>query len=587
MEDYVEEYKYSDCFWGNQKTLYTHSDNKLRQFISIGKIIQKLSQDIFGLQRNLNKFEDLYKKPDEPIYSREDGIEAFFSCIKVLTNEFNKFAKILDKIYNEINIKKDVYESQRDVENMRDEACNKYNHELDNLNDIKKSYFDSINNYVEAFLNKTYNKKENSKMKHDLENKLKIVETKKKEYTEKIEEVERLRLEYMDIQGNLFAVKQDFEIGCTDDLKNHFKSCIKIFEDFFKNFKISEKDKEKIENIDGEKDTKNFAKNNRSFVTGPKRHLYKEYPIDLNYYVENFEVIKNLLKNKNQKEQREIKKRISNDVTNLLEPIVREKPDDINKNVEEYAKHLKENRLSKTDFDYLIQKFQSNYDTFYLCIEKFVHDQEYKKIGKEWDERFCYMHTFLKYFNKKRIENKELNEENFNYLCQAIFKILELNDHEDIDYNLCDLIVILSSTFYSLDKNDPNKKIYVNEVIRKAPLLQKQGFWVRLTKYELNEEIQRQKKIEDTLKENNDPEEKLNNSVIAKLMSVSYNIMQFVLDSNLFNKILSDIFKFCKINQQNRQIVVDMMENQIKGDNITYLKLNKEMLLSCDDKGKK
>ena len=587
MEDYVEEYKYSDCFWGNQKTLYTHSDNKLRQFISIGKIIQKLSQDIFGLQRNLNKFEDLYKKPDEPNYSREDGIEAFFSCIKVLTNEFNKFAKILDKIYNEINIKKDVYESQRDVENMRDEACNKYNHELDNLNDIKKAYFDSINNYVEAFLNKTYNKKENSKMKHDLENKLKIVETKKKEYTEKIEEVERLRLEYMDIQGNLFAVKQDFEIGCTDDLKNHFKSCIKIFEDFFKNFKISEKDKEKIENIDGEKDTKNFAKNNRSFVTGPKRHLYKEYPIDLNYYVENFEVIKNLLKNKNQKEQREIKKRISNEVTNLLEPIVREKPDNINQNVEEYAKHIKENRLSKTDFDYLIQKFQSNYDTFYVWKEKFVHDQEYKKIGKEWDERFCYMHTFLKYFNKKRIENKELNEENFNYLCQAIFKILELNDHEDIDYNLCDLIVILSSTFYSLDKNDPNKKIYVNEVIRKAPLLQKQGFWVRLTKYELNEEIQRQKKIEDTLKENNDPEEKLNNSVIAKLMSVSYNIMQFVLDSNLFNKILSDVFKFCKINQQNRQIVVDMMENQIKGDNITYLKLNKEMLLSCDDKGKK
>ena len=587
MKIWVEEYKYSDCFWGNQKTLYTHSDNKLRQFISIGKIIQKLSQDIFGLQRNLNKFEDLYKKPDEPNYSREDGIEAFFSCIKVLTNEFNKFAKILDKIYNDINIKKDVYESYRDVENMRDEACNKYNNELDNLNDIKKSYFDSINNYVEVFLNKTYNKKENSKMKHDLENKLKIVETKKKEYTEKIEEVERLRLEYMDIQGNLFAVKQDFEIECTDDLKNHFKSCIKIFEDFFKNFKISDKDKEKIENIDGQKDTKNFAKNNRSFVTGPKRHLYKEYPIDLNYYVENFEVIKNLLKNKNQKEQREIKKRISNEVTNLLEPIVREKPDDINQKVEEYAKHIKENRLSKTDFDYLIQKFQSNYDTFYVWKEKFVHDQEYKKIGKEWDERFCYMHTFLKYFNKKRIENKELNEENFNYLCQAIFKILELNDHEDIDYNLCDLIVILSSTFYSLDKNDPNKKIYVNEVIRKAPLLQKQGFWVRLTKYELNEEIQRQKKIEDTLKENNDPEEKLNNSVIAKLMSVSYNIMQFVLDSNLFNKILSDVFKFCKINQQNRQIVVDMMENQIKGDNITYLKLNKEMLLSCDDKGNK
>ena len=37
-------------------------------------------------------------------------------------------------------------------------------------------------------------------------------------------------------------------------------------------------------------------------------------------------------------------------------------------------------------------------------------------------------------------------------------------------------------------------------------------------------------------------EEKLNNSVIAKLMSVSYNIIQFVMDSHLFNRILYDIF---------------------------------------------
>ena len=250
--------------------------------------------------------------------------------------------------------------------------------------------------------------------------------------------------------------------------------------------------------------------------------------------------------------------------------------------MEQVAKDIKENRLEQKDFEYLIQKFKDNYDNFNKWKEINVRDQEYKKIGKEWDERFCYMHTFLRYFNKKRIENKELNEENYNYLCKAIMKILELNDNDDVDYNLCDLVVILSSTFYTINKNDPNKKKYVNEEIRKAPLMQKQGFWVRLTKFELNEEIQRQNKLEDTLKENNITEEKLNNSVIAKLMSVSYNIMQFVLDSNLFNKILFDVFNFCKINKQNRQTVVEMMENQIKGDNINYLKLNKEMLISME-----
>ena len=114
--------------------------------------------------------------------------------------------------------------------------------------------------------------------------------------------------------------------------------------------------------------------------------------------------------------------------------------------------------------------------------------------------------------------------------------------------------------------------------------MQKQGFWVGLTRYELNEEIQSQNKIEDTLKEDNITEEKLTNSVIAKLMSVSYNIMQFVLDSELFNRIIHDVFKYCKINEQNRQIVVDMIDSQIKDEKIDYLKLDKEKLLSLDKK---
>ena len=583
MEDYVEDYKYSDCFWKKSKKLYDYSDSKFKQFLSIGKIFKKISKNIFNLVENLKAIDQIYEKPKEPNYTREDGIDAFFSSINIVNNEFTKLAKNLVKIADQIDIQKDTYNSQDGAMKMCEQANQKYKEHISKLGNIKTSYFDSIHKYVEVYLNYKYGKKaESNKLKHELENKKKIVEAKKKEYKEEIDIVEKLRLNYMDQQGNIFAFKQDFEIECTQELKKHIQDCIIIFEEFFKNFKLSDEDKKAIENIDGEKDTKDFAKNNRSFVTGPKRNLYKEYPIDLNYYVENFDIIKSKLKNKNQKEQRDIKKQISTDITNFLEPIIQEEPDQINKNVEQVAKDIKENCLDPKDFDYLIQKFQDNYDSFNKWKEKNVLDQEYKKIGKEWDERFSYMHTFLRYFNKKRIENKELNEENYNYLCQAIMKILELNDNEDVDYNLCDLVVILSSTFYTINKNDPNKKKYVNEEIRKAPLMQKQGFWVRLTKFELNEEIQRQNKLEDTLKENNITEEKLNNSVIAKLMSVSYNIMQFVLDSDLFNKILFDVFNFCKINKQNRQTVVEMMENQIKGDNINYLKLNKEMLISME-----
>jgi hypothetical protein len=585
MKDYVEDYKYNNCFWKKSGVLYEHSDSKFREYMSVGYIFQKMSNEIYRLSEFLGKLNKVYEKPKEPNYTREDGIQVVLSTIKMVKNEFNKLAVNLGEIARKILEKKDTYESKIEPMKMCDEAFKKYDNELNKLSNVKKSYFDTMNKVVETYLNQKYSKKgESAKSKQELNNKLKNLEKKKEEYKLEIENVEKLRAEYMEEQGNIFADKEELERECTDELKLYFKSYIKIFEDFMKNFKLEEKDIKIIENMDGSKDTKSFAESNKSLMTGPKRNMYKEYAVDLNYYIENFDIVKSKLKNKTPKEQREIQKQLSSEITTLLSNLIKEEPDEINQRIEEIAKDIKENRLTKKDFEYLIDKFQTRYDEFLKWKEEKVGNQDYRKVGKEWDERFCYMHTFLKYFNKKRVESKELNEENFNYLCRAIQKILDLNENEDIDYTLCDLVVILSSTFYMVDKTSPSGKKYVNEIIRKSSIMQKQGFWVGLTRFELNEEIQKQNKIVDTLKENDITEEKLNNSVIAKLMSVSYNIMQFVLDSKLFNKIIFDVFKYCKINEQNRQIVVEMMESQIMGENIDYLKLDKEMLLSMTKK---
>mgnify|MGYP002624855677 CR=1 FL=1 len=588
MKDYVEDYKYNNCFWKKSGVLYEHSDSKFKEYMSVGTIFQKMSNEIYRLSELFGKLNKLYYKPNEPNYSREDGIQVVLSSIKIIKNEFHKLAVNLGELARKILEKKETYESKIEPMKMCDEAYKKYDNELNKLANVKKSYFDTMNKVVETYLNQKYSKKgENNKSKQELNNKLKTLEKKKEEYKQVIDNVEKLRAEYMEEQGNIFADKEELERECTDELKMYFKTYIKGFQEFMKNFKLDEKDIKTIENIDGTKDTQSFAESNKSLMTGPKRNLYKEYAVDLNYYMENFDIIKNKLKGKSPKEQRELQKQISTEISNLLSNLIKEEPDEINQRIEQIAKDIKENRLVKKDFTYLIDKFQSRYDEFMKWKEEKVGNQDYRKVGKEWDERFCYMDTFLKYFNKKRVENKELNKENFDYLCQAIFKILELNENEDIDYNLCDLVVILSSTFYTQDKSKESGKKYVNEVVRKSSIMQKQGFWVGLTRFELNEEIQKQNKIEDTLKEDNITEEKLNNSVIAKLMSVSYNIMQFVLDSALFNRIIFDVFKYCKINEQNRMIVVEMMETQIKGENIDYLKLDKEMLLSMSKNGEK
>jgi hypothetical protein len=110
--------------------------------------------------------------------------------------------------------------------------------------------------------------------------------------------------------------------------------------------------------------------------------------------------------------------------------------------------------------------------------------------------------------------------------------------------------------------------------------MQKQPFWVGLTKFELNEEIQQQKKETETLNENIISEEKINNSIIAKLMSISYNTIQFVKESNTFNRILKDVFKYCKIDQTGKETVVSMIESQIKAEDIKHIQIDRELLFS-------
>ena len=584
MEDYVEDYKYNNCFWKKSGVLYSHSDSKYDEFMSIGTIFQKLKPKIFEFSEFLGTIDKYYKKPDEPNYSRGDGIQVILSSIKRIKDELVKLSEVIEELSVKILEKKDTYESKKPAAKMCDEAFKKFDSELAKLKGIRKSYVDSINKVVESHLNQKYSKKgENSKAKAELQAKMKILEKKKLEYKTVLENVEFYRADYMEEQGNIFAVKEELERESTDELKSYFQTYIKSLNNLSASFQFSDEELKIIENMNGDYDCKKFAESNKSLMTGPGRNEYREYAVDLNYYTEHFEIIKSKLKGKSPTEQREFQREVLNEINTILGDLIKEEKTEAIHKIEEYAKDLKENKLSSEGFKYLIDKFNEGYNSFMKWKEEKVQGQEHKKVGKEWDERFIYMFTFLKYFNRKRIDSKELNEENYKYFCDAIIKILDLNDNEDVDYNLCDLVVILSSTYYVNDPQKKSGKKYVNDAVKHANILQKQGFWIGLTKYELNEEIQKQDDEQNALKENNISEEKLNNSVVAKLMSLSFNIMTFVLDSNLFNKILFDVFKYCKITGENRQFIVQMLETQIATENIDYLMLNKEYLLQTEE----
>ena len=235
---------------------------------------------------------------------------------------------------------------------------------------------------------------------------------------------------------------------------------------------------------------------------------------------------------------------------------------------------------------------------------------EFKKVGEEWDNRFDTMQLFLDSFNRVRNRNKELTAKNYEYFTKALDNILSFNKYEDIDYKLCELLLTLSSTFYTMEKvgNEERKK-YASEYIKNNPIIQTVWFWVGLTKFELSGEILKEKEKEKEKEENtnfnlsskktlltkkkkmDDKEIKGNKkkgkqmvsqNVVAKLMSISYNLLQFIKDSETLNYSMANIFRNFKISQENKQMIITMLKTHIELEKIKHLKINEEFLLNCD-----
>jgi len=578
MDDYVEDYKYNNCFWMKSGLLYSHVEKKFQEYLSIGEIFKKFANSCKYFYENLKEFNQLYKPDGEEMETkstRRVGIEIVLKYINQIIQVMLQVSKEIEKISKELFEKQFAYDSKKAFLDKCEQDHKNYQDALNKLKVNKENYFESVNKAIESFLTS----KMKGKQKKISQKNRNEIEKKRKEYNDQIKTVEKMRVEYMNVQGNIFASEEEFERECTNDLKKYLLNFVNSIESAKNKIIILDTEINQINEIDGDIDNKQFAEKNKSLMTGPRRNLYKEYCQDLNYYMEHFECLKKEAKGKNNQEIRAFQNQISQDVTSFLSDIIKEEPNEIHNKILEIAKKLKENRCTKTEHIYILTKFQERFNQFLKWKEEKVAGQDFRKVGEEWDERFCYMHTFLGYFNKTRVDSKELNAENFDYLCSAINKILELNANEDIDYSLCDLVVILSSTFYTPNPESKTGKKYVNEVIRNSPIMQKQAFWIGLTKFELNEEIQQQKKEEETLNEDNISQDKINNSITAKLMSVSYNIMQFITNSYTFNKILFDIFKYCKINKDSKEIVVGMMEAQLEAENLSQIKLDKEMLL--------
>ena len=215
MKDFIEDYKYNNCFWKKSGTLYNHSQAKFYEYVSVGDMFKALAGGINILCSTINEIPNLYKQPKEKRRTRGEGIFVIIECFMMLKEELRKFGKHAEYLAKKIMERNDSFQSKKLAVKMCDDCYNQYQKELDKLSKVKTSYFDSLNKIIEYYLNhKSANKLKSNKVINELKNKKKLIGIKKDEYKKQIEIVETARVEYMEIQGNIFASEEELEREC-------------------------------------------------------------------------------------------------------------------------------------------------------------------------------------------------------------------------------------------------------------------------------------------------------------------------------------------------------------------------------------
>jgi hypothetical protein len=171
------------------------------------------------------------------------------------------------------------------------------------------------------------------------------------------------------------------------------------------------------------------------------------------------------------------------------------------------------------------------------CITK---EEEYNLINIFKEQK--YRLEFLQSLNYFRSKGKFIvSAQNLIMLGNAIRTIADLFDVNNKDYDILNLLIIMSQTYYAL--NYKKKKIYLIRFIDDHDLFQSEEIW----EFYINESIK--KELEEASKRKTEEEEldeeaqnsKFGNIYFTVLLSITQNILEFQIDKVIIMKIMTNL----------------------------------------------
>ncbi len=496
---------YQKNFWQNYKVISNHFMNKQKELTNIYYIFNKLSNILYDFSNGLN-FISSYPFDFEMDSTFGKAMKRFIDLIKKESDLTINFSKnILESIMLDISSEIDnIVSINNDIIPGRSKSLNEFINSLFQTEIIKKEYHSKVAKAVQKKLEIT---KKNGKESKELLKLINDAIKSREEYKKILKDCNKYRLEYINKSNDTFITFEKREKIIIESSKNQIiKYCnekIKILENLSNEIK---KDlEESFEKINSQFDTNQFVEKHRSLGSQPLEVSFMEYSPNIIVNSSNIQERNLLIKT--------MKEFIDNKFRNLDEK------EEIIQETKKYCDDIWIGNIEEKSLNTLIKYFSKEEDR-----------------KKEMDKKICLY--FLNYFNKKRTTgNFSIDSRTFNYLYKCMNNILDLNDNDICDYEICSLIIILSFTFFKYDVNEG--KEYLEAKIENHNIFKRKEFWFDLASYYIQENFQDQEKgvtgfIDELDEENN---KKIKSVIDAKISTILYNMKQFHVPINLVKEL--------------------------------------------------
>ena len=175
-----------------------------------------------------------------------------------------------------------------------------------------------------------------------------------------------------------------------------------------------------------------------------------------------------------------------------------------------------------------------------------------------------YRFDFLKILNLFRAQgNCEMPQKEFD-ITKKIFLFIAGKVKEETDVLSAKLILILSQTFYSREKDE---KIYIFKFLKNHDMFLNLEVWSKYLNEMIEEDLNRAniKEIPDKDSKDVDKLGIINNVLLAHMLTFCHNMIEFGMNEENIKKIIEPVLTKYKVNDDSVKQINDLLINELKG----------------------